>query len=489
MISGNGENNGNGNSFAVKRAGRRLNELFDAQGASILQLCRLILRDPIEAEDAAQQTFLSAYRALLRGTTPREPEAWLAQIARNECRARLRRRELAAVPLEVEAEEARDVSDVAAGHEQLRAVASAIEELPTRQRQAVVLSDLRGLSNNEVARAMSLAPGTVEALLYRGRLRVRRAFRRSWPATVVVPVWLRDALVRLAATARDVAVGCAGRQGRGRRRGRGRGGRRGDHRDRAPAGRTSGASRPCSHPGNARDSSAALRDERDGLGSPGAAGTGEPAGAFRHPGEERAWASRPRGRAERTRPVAAAHGDSGELELRSRSDPARPRRQALCPRRGLARLRRLSPPRPTTPGLARTRARAARRSRSPTRAARAWRAARAGRASSRPARAPTGATADRAPIRRARAHPSDSSGSSSDSSGPSSSGSDSSGSSSDSSGPSSSVSDSSGSSSDSSGSGSSGSDSSGSSSDSSGSGSSGSDSSGSGGDGHSGSGG
>lgn len=197
MISGNGENNGNGNSFAVKRAARRLDELFDAQGASILHLCRLILRDPSEAEDAAQQTFLSAYRALLRGTTPREPDAWLAQIARNECRARLRRRKLAAVPLEVDAEDARDTVDVAAGHEQLQAVAAAIEELPTRQRQAVVLSDLRGFSNDEVARAMSLAPGTVEALLYRGRLRVRRAFRRSWPATVVVPVWLRDALVRL----------------------------------------------------------------------------------------------------------------------------------------------------------------------------------------------------------------------------------------------------------------------------------------------------
>ena len=199
MISGNGENNGNGNAFAVKRAGRRLDELFEAEGASILHLCRLILRDPIEAEDAAQQTFLSAYRALLRGTTPREPKAWLAQIARNECRARLRRRELAAVPLEVEAKDARDPVDVASGHEQLEAVASAIQELPTRQRQAVVLSDLRGLSNNEVAQALSVAPGTVEALLYRGRLRVRRAFRRSWPATAVVPLWLRDAVVRLAA--------------------------------------------------------------------------------------------------------------------------------------------------------------------------------------------------------------------------------------------------------------------------------------------------
>ena len=37
----------------------------------VLGLCRLLLRDHHEAEDAAQQTFVSAYRSLLRGTEPR----------------------------------------------------------------------------------------------------------------------------------------------------------------------------------------------------------------------------------------------------------------------------------------------------------------------------------------------------------------------------------------------------------------------------------
>ena len=56
-------------------------------------VCRLILRDPIDAEDAAQQTFLSAYRGLLAGQEPRDPSAWLGTIARNECRSRLRARQ------------------------------------------------------------------------------------------------------------------------------------------------------------------------------------------------------------------------------------------------------------------------------------------------------------------------------------------------------------------------------------------------------------
>ena len=197
MVSGNGVTKAIGG-LGTKGAGRRVSEIFDEHAPSVLRLCRLILRDPVEAEDATQQTFLSAYRALLRGTQPRDPAAWLAQIARNECRARLRRRELTVVPLEPEdAADPSDPADVAARHEQLHAVTAAIGELPERQRQAVVLSDLRGLTNTEVSRELAVEPAALEALLYRGRRGVRRAFRRSWPATAVVPVSLRDSLARL----------------------------------------------------------------------------------------------------------------------------------------------------------------------------------------------------------------------------------------------------------------------------------------------------
>src|SRR5918995_3677852 len=67
-------------------AGLRVGALFDEFAPMVLAVCRFNLRDPQAAEDAAQETFLSAHRSLLSGTRARDPAAWLATIARNECR-------------------------------------------------------------------------------------------------------------------------------------------------------------------------------------------------------------------------------------------------------------------------------------------------------------------------------------------------------------------------------------------------------------------
>src|ERR671919_3152707 len=70
----------------AQAAGVRVGALFDEFAPMVLAICRYLLRDPQAAEDAAQETFLSAHRSLLGGTRPRDPAAWLATIARNECR-------------------------------------------------------------------------------------------------------------------------------------------------------------------------------------------------------------------------------------------------------------------------------------------------------------------------------------------------------------------------------------------------------------------
>ncbi len=169
----------------------------------VLGLCRLLLRDHHEAEDAAQQTFVSAYRSLLRGTEPREPGPWLAAIARNECRARLRRRAKAPLALdgelELELADTSDLAELADQREELAQLASEIAKLPTRQREALALRDFLGLSYEEVASTLSVSVPVVESLLFRARRRLRDTVRtvpRYAAGLVVVPLALRASVAR-----------------------------------------------------------------------------------------------------------------------------------------------------------------------------------------------------------------------------------------------------------------------------------------------------
>jgi RNA polymerase sigma-70 factor (ECF subfamily) len=165
--------------------------LFAEHGRMVLGLCRLLLRDPTEAEDATQQVFLSAHRAVLRGSLPREPHAWLAAIARNECRGRIhaRMREPLALP-----ELPSDLPDPLAAAiraTDLEAIWAAISSLPRRQRRALVLRELGGLSYHELGRALGVSQSSVESLLFRARQQVRAL------VAAATPLALRDDLSRL----------------------------------------------------------------------------------------------------------------------------------------------------------------------------------------------------------------------------------------------------------------------------------------------------
>ena len=56
----------------AEAAGAYVGDLFAEHGRMVLGLCRLLLRHPVEADDAAQQVFLSAHQAVLRGSRPRD---------------------------------------------------------------------------------------------------------------------------------------------------------------------------------------------------------------------------------------------------------------------------------------------------------------------------------------------------------------------------------------------------------------------------------
>jgi RNA polymerase sigma-70 factor (ECF subfamily) len=169
-------------------------ELFRQHSKMVLGVCRLMLLDPVEAEDAMQQAFLSAYRSILAGSEPRQPAAWLATIARNECldRIRARMREPLAGPGSDDDREAPDALAAVIANADLRALGRSIGELPPQQREALFLHEFCALSYGEVAGALGVSESAIGSLLFRARQTLRSALKSVY-ALLPLPA-LRDTL-------------------------------------------------------------------------------------------------------------------------------------------------------------------------------------------------------------------------------------------------------------------------------------------------------
>jgi RNA polymerase sigma-70 factor (ECF subfamily) len=145
-----------------------------------------------EADDLTQETFLRAYRHWSTYTPGTSCRSWLFTICRN---AFLRGRERTDRRMESFESELDVAVEAMAGAKVLAEIRNedperrffdsfidaevdaAIARLPDEFRQAVVLSDLEGLSYNEVAQVMDVPVGTVKSRLYRGRRLLAAALR------------------------------------------------------------------------------------------------------------------------------------------------------------------------------------------------------------------------------------------------------------------------------------------------------------------------
>jgi len=135
-----------------------------------------MLGDASAAEDATQETFFAAYRALktFRGGAFR---GWLFRIASNQCYDQLRRRQrhrteaLPDEPLVLDPLPGPD--QLALGAELAAALGKAIGQLPPEQRLCVLLIDVQGLDYDEAAQAMDVNLGTLKSRLSRARAQLR----------------------------------------------------------------------------------------------------------------------------------------------------------------------------------------------------------------------------------------------------------------------------------------------------------------------------
>ncbi|CAN5760559.1 sigma-70 family RNA polymerase sigma factor [soil metagenome] len=166
----------------VARDGQAFGLLVERETRYVFRICYRVLGQVDEAEDATQETFLLAYRALgtFRGGSPR---GWLARIAAREAyrRADARRRgrkltaPLSDVVVATTPDASDPVGDVLAAEQRL-ALRQGVSALPEPYREVVSLRFFGELSIADICAATGRPEGTVKSQLYRGLDRLRRQY-------------------------------------------------------------------------------------------------------------------------------------------------------------------------------------------------------------------------------------------------------------------------------------------------------------------------
>jgi RNA polymerase sigma-70 factor (ECF subfamily) len=149
-----------------------------------------VVRDPAVAEDLTQETFLRAFRKLETLRDDSKISAWLYRISTNLCRDHYRRTSRS--PYTVSFEASRE--DESAGVPETRpdadrppldqwleqdemsaCVQAYLEELPDAHRAAVLLHDLEGMTDSEIAEMLGCSVGAVKIRLHRARTKLKSA--------------------------------------------------------------------------------------------------------------------------------------------------------------------------------------------------------------------------------------------------------------------------------------------------------------------------
>jgi RNA polymerase sigma-70 factor (ECF subfamily) len=170
-------------------------QIYELHHSRVLNLCKRMLGNTHDAEEATQEVFLRVFQGLQRFNGRYLLGAWILRIATNVCLDSLRSR--GRRPMSVELDECMDTTIDDEADPQVRLLRSSegsrvrrtLKRLPPMHRAALVLRDLEGLSYDEIAVVLGITSPQVKALIHRAR----QGFKRSWPshlAEILVPARL-----------------------------------------------------------------------------------------------------------------------------------------------------------------------------------------------------------------------------------------------------------------------------------------------------------
>jgi RNA polymerase sigma-70 factor (ECF subfamily) len=151
---------------------QRFEELVLPHKDNAFNLARWMVRNQVDAEEVAQEAFLRACR-FFRGFHGGDSRVWLLQIVRNTCYSWLEKNRPRELMVEFEEKPhpqavAAPESNAMAGEGRERLI-HALESLPPRFREVLVLRELEGCSYKEIAAITSIPIGTVMSSLSRAR--------------------------------------------------------------------------------------------------------------------------------------------------------------------------------------------------------------------------------------------------------------------------------------------------------------------------------
>ncbi|MGC1165159.1 MAG: RNA polymerase sigma factor, partial [Solirubrobacterales bacterium] len=148
--------------------------IFARYHQRLYRYCLAIVGSPQDAQDALQNTMVKVLRALPGEERKIELKPWLYRIAHNESIELLRRRrETRELDAELPAPGS-GLAEEAASRERLRRLISDLDELPDRQRGALVMRELSGLDYDAIGTALGTSGAVARQTLYEARLSLRQ---------------------------------------------------------------------------------------------------------------------------------------------------------------------------------------------------------------------------------------------------------------------------------------------------------------------------
>jgi RNA polymerase sigma-70 factor (ECF subfamily) len=164
--------------------------LVDRHQTRVYRLCVRLLGDRDAALDAAQESFVKAWRALPRFQGNARFSTWLTRISINQCRNELRKRGTVKHTRPLSLDDRVPGTDVARiatlegdaptplermrGSEVAQAFARALDALDPDSREVLMLTEVESLSYERIAEVLDVPTGTVRSRLHRARAEVRR---------------------------------------------------------------------------------------------------------------------------------------------------------------------------------------------------------------------------------------------------------------------------------------------------------------------------